>query len=122
MGEIIHNSNGDLEKYQFCQHPVSKAEISASMGKHGFSNISTGYATIDLAPDSSKHSVEIVETMIEVEQSVRIISFFSTHSDKTEKVVFRCKQKNTTSESAYTIKESSSGIYLFVNKFFGGIE
>lgn len=54
FGRNYHNSHGDLEKYQFCQHPVSDAEISASMGKHGFSNDLTGYSTIDLTFGSSK--------------------------------------------------------------------
>lgn len=44
---------------------MTEAQLPISMGKHGFTGITTGYAIIDLTPDDPKYSASIAEQMIE---------------------------------------------------------
>lgn len=87
------NANDDLEKYQVCQYPMSEAEIPASMEEHGFSDVSTGYAIIDLTPDNSKYPAPMAEAMIEADRQCALEAIFATHSDKTDEVVSAVNKK-----------------------------
>lgn len=51
--------------YQVCRYPMTEAQLPASMEQNGFSNVSTGYAVIDLTPDAPKYSKDMAEAMIE---------------------------------------------------------
>lgn len=53
-----------IEKYSVCKYPMSEAELPIAMEKYGFSDIRTGYATIDLTPDNPKFSAALAHDMI----------------------------------------------------------
>lgn len=53
-----------LEKYSVCKYPMSESELPIAVGKYGFSDIRTGYATIDLTPDNPKFSTAMAHDMI----------------------------------------------------------
>ncbi|MDE6658860.1 MAG: methyltransferase domain-containing protein [Eubacterium sp.] len=56
--------DNSMEKYAVCKYPMSEAELPVAMKKHGFSDIRTGYATIDLTPDNPKFSDTLAHNMI----------------------------------------------------------
>lgn len=53
-----------LETYSVCQYPMSEAEMPIAMEKHGFRDIRTGFATIDLTPDNPKFNSGLACDMI----------------------------------------------------------
>lgn len=53
-----------IDRYSVCKYPMSEAEMPASMAMNGFSNIGTGFATIDLTPDNPKYSASLAQAMI----------------------------------------------------------
>ena len=57
-----------LETYSVCQYPMSEAEMPIAMEKHGFRDIRTGFATIDLTPDNPKFNSELACDMINAER------------------------------------------------------
>ncbi len=58
--------------YQVCQYPMSEAEIPVSMEQNGFTDVTTGYAVIDLTPDAPKYSAEMAEAMIEAQRQTSL--------------------------------------------------
>lgn len=80
------NDQDETEKYQVCRFPMSEAEIPASMEKHGFINVSTGYAIIDLTPDDPKYPAPMAEAMIEADRQCALEAIVLTHSKNTESV------------------------------------
>ena len=52
------------DRFSVCKYPMSESEMPVSMAKHGFSNISTGFATIDLTPDNPKYPTSLALDMI----------------------------------------------------------
>lgn len=53
-----------MERFAVCQYPMSEAEMPAAMIEYGFSDVSTGFATIDLTPDDPKFSASLAIEMI----------------------------------------------------------
>ena len=53
-----------MGKYSVCKYPMSEAQLPAAMEQYGFSDIKTGYATIDLTPDDPKFSNALALDMI----------------------------------------------------------
>lgn len=53
-----------MDRFAVCKYPMSEAEMPVAMSKYGFSNISTGFATIDLTPDNPKFSASLAVDMI----------------------------------------------------------
>ncbi len=62
----------ELKKYEVCQFPMTEAELPASMENNGFTNITTGYAVINLTPDSAEYSKQFAERIIEANRQVAI--------------------------------------------------
>ena len=87
------NVQDDMEKYQVCQFPMSEAEIPLSMQEHGFRNVSTGYALIDLTPDNEKYAAPMAEAMIEADRQCALEAIYSTHSDNTDEVIAAVNKK-----------------------------
>lgn len=85
--ENCPSANGELEKYGVCRFPMSEAELPASMERNGFSDVTTGYAIIDLTPDASKYSSQIAETMIEAMRQTDLEAIQSVHSSHAESVI-----------------------------------
>ena len=53
-----------MDRFAVCKYPMSEAEMPVSMAEYGFSDISTGFATIDLTPDNPKFSSSLARDMI----------------------------------------------------------
>lgn len=51
-------------RFAVCKYPMSEAEMPVVMSKYGFSNVSTGFAAIDLTPDNPKLSASLALDMI----------------------------------------------------------
>ena len=87
------NVQDDMEKYQVCQFPMSEAEIPLSMQEHGFRNVSTGYALIDLTPDNEKYVAPMAESIIEADRQCALEAINSTHSANTDEVIVAVNKK-----------------------------
>ena len=85
--ENIPEAESELEKYGVCQYPMTEAELPASMEENGFSNVTTGYAVIDLTPDARKYSSQLAELMIESKRQNDLEAIKSTHHECCEKVI-----------------------------------
>lgn len=85
--ESIPQSEDERERYGVCRYPMSEAELPASMEQNGFSDVTTGYAIIDLTPDASKYPAQMARAMIEAMRQGALEAIKSVHSDCAEKAV-----------------------------------
>lgn len=53
-----------MDRFAVCKYPMNEAEMPVVMSEYGFSNISTGFATIALTPDNPKFSAPLALDMI----------------------------------------------------------
>ena len=83
----------ELEKFQVCRFPMSEAELPASMEKFGFTDVSTGYAAINLTPDNPQYSKQFSEAIIEAGRQCALEAIYSTHSKDSEAVISAINQK-----------------------------
>lgn len=83
----IPQSEDKLEKYGVCRYPMSEAELPASMEHNGFSDVSSGYAIIDLTPDAPKYSDKMAKSMIEAMRQCALEAIQSVHSDCAKRVI-----------------------------------
>lgn len=60
------------EKYAVCRYLMSEAQLPATMTMYGFTNVRTGYATIDLTPDDPKYSVALAHDMIHASRATTL--------------------------------------------------
>lgn len=81
------NSENEREKYGVGRYAVSEAELAAGMERHGFENVTTGYAVIDLTPDDPKYSAPMAERMIEAQRQTNLEAIASAHSDQDAEAV-----------------------------------
>ena len=61
-------AEAEFEKYGVCRYPLSEAELAAAMERHGFVNVTTGYAIADLTPDDPKYPADLAMAMIEADR------------------------------------------------------
>ncbi len=87
------NDQDETEKYQVCRFPMSEAELPASMEKHGFINVSTGYVVIDLTPDDPRYPAHMAEAMIEADRQCALEAIGLTHSENAESVLSAVNDK-----------------------------
>ena len=85
--EGMPGGQDEMEKYGVCRFPMSEAELPASMELNGFTNVTTGYAVIDLTPDAPQYSGKMAEAMIEAKRQTDLEAIQSAHSEHTEKVI-----------------------------------
>ena len=85
--ESFPQSEDDFEKFSVCRFPKSESEIPASMEKNGFTNVTTGYAIVDLTPDAPKYSTKMAELMIEATRQNDIEAIQSVHSDHADEII-----------------------------------
>ena len=81
------DAESSLEAFQVCRYPMSESEIPASMEKHGFVHVTTGYAVIDLTPDDPKYPAPMAEAMIEAERQSDLDAIRSVRSADAEDVI-----------------------------------
>jgi len=60
----VNRLDDSLQKYAVCQYPMSESQLPLAMEKYGFQSVSTGYAAIDLTPDTPKYSPSMAKDMI----------------------------------------------------------
>ena len=72
---------------------MSEAELPASMEKFGFTDVSTGYAAINLTPDNPHYSKQFSEAIIEAGRQCALEAIYSTHSKDSEAVISAINQK-----------------------------
>lgn len=66
---------------------MTEAEIPASMEKNGFSEVTAGYAVIDLTPDAPKYPPNMAEAMIEAMRQSDLEAILRASSSGAEKAV-----------------------------------
>lgn len=91
--DSLPQSEDELKKYNVCQFPMSEAELPASMDSHGFIDVTTGFAIIDLTPDATKYSDKMAEAMIEAGRQSSLEAIRSAHSDHAEKAISAVNDK-----------------------------
>lgn len=79
--DSIPSSADESEIYGVCRFPMSEAELPASMEANGFTDVTTGYALIDLTPDSPKYPLSMSQAMIEADRQTNLEAIRSMHSD-----------------------------------------
>ena len=85
--ENIPEAESELEKYGVCQYPMTEAELPTSMEENGFSDVTTGYAVVDLTPDARKYSSQMAELMIEAKRQNDLEAIKSSYHEYDEKVI-----------------------------------
>ena len=91
--ETQPSAQDELEKFQVCRFPMTEAELPASMEKFGFTDVSTGYAAINLTPDNPHYSKQFSEAIIEAGRQCALEAIYSTHSKDSEAVISTINQK-----------------------------
>ena len=91
--DSLPQSEDELKKYNVCQFPMSEAELPALMESHGFIDVTTGFAIIDLTPDATKYSDKMAEAMIEAGRQSSLEAIRSAHSDHAEKAISAVNDK-----------------------------
>lgn len=86
-------SQDELERYGVCRYPMTEAELPASMERHGFRDVTAGYAIIDLTPDAAKYSRQMAEAMIDEGRQSSLEAIRSVHSDHAEQAISAVNRK-----------------------------
>jgi hypothetical protein len=66
---------------------MTEAELPTSMEENGFSDVTTGYAVVDLTPDARKYSSQMAELMIEAKRQNDLEAIKSSYHEYDEKVI-----------------------------------
>lgn len=65
FGERFMREDDSNERFAVCQYPLSEAELPLTMARHGFAQISSAFALIDLTPDHPRFPADVARDMIE---------------------------------------------------------
>lgn len=95
------DAESDFERYGVCRYPMSESELPLSMEKHGFGEVSTGYAVADLTPDDPKYPAEMAVAMIEADRKSDLESVFRADSDPDSRLLSIINEKYDTRISLY---------------------
>ena len=85
--ESLPETDDTFQRYGVGKYVVSEAELPASMERYGFSNVSTGYAVIDLTPDAPKYPPELAELMIESMRQNDLEAIQSVHAPGADRAI-----------------------------------
>lgn len=85
--EGIPRQEDELERYGVGRYHMSEAELPQSMEQNGFSDVTTGYAVIDLTPDAPKYPAAMAEGMIEAMRQGELEAIMSARSRHPEEAV-----------------------------------
>lgn len=85
--------SNDLERFGVGKYKLTEAELPAEMEKHGFSDVTTGYALIDLTPDAPKYSKQMAERMIEAHRQNDLEAILSVQSQNAQKAISAVNEK-----------------------------
>ena len=76
----VSQTDDVIERYGVGKYWLDEAGLPAAMERHGFSEVSTGYAVIDLTPDAPKYAPEMAEAMIEAMRENDLEAIASAHA------------------------------------------
>lgn len=82
----IRDKDHSMETYQVCKYPQNEQQHPALLSSMGFSNVSTGYAILDLTPDDPKYPDEMSLGMIEAERANDIDAILTVRRSLSEYV------------------------------------
>ena len=85
--ESVPQSEDVLEKLGVGKYRCSEAELPSAMERHGFADVTAGYALIDFTPDAPKYSSQMAETMIEAMRQNDLEAIRSMHSSDDGKAI-----------------------------------
>ena len=69
----------EWERYGVGRYHMDEAELPRSMEQNGFSDVTVGYALIDLTPDAARYPAAMAETMIEAMRRNDLEAIRSVH-------------------------------------------
>lgn len=85
--DSVSQAEDALETYGVGKYRLSEAALPASMERHGFAEVSCGYALVDLTPDAPKYSPQMAETMIEALRQNDLEALASMHSPHAQEAI-----------------------------------
>lgn len=85
--DSVSPSDDTFERYGVGKYWLSEAELPAAMEQYGFAEVSTGYAIIDLTPDSPKYAPAMEETMIGAMRANDLEAIASAHAPNAREAV-----------------------------------
>ncbi len=91
--ENAPQAEDSLEKLGVGKYRLSEAELPAVMEQNGFTDVTSGYALLDLTPDDPKYDSQIAETMIEALRQNDLEALQSMHSENAEKAIAAVQAK-----------------------------
>ncbi|MBO4235570.1 MAG: GNAT family N-acetyltransferase [Firmicutes bacterium] len=81
LWDSIPESENSIGNFGVGKFKLSEEVLPAMMESHGFKDVTTGYAVIDLTPDDPKYSPEFAETIIEEARQERLESIRSAQTE-----------------------------------------
>lgn len=119
--DSIADDENSLEKYGVGKYCMTELELPIAMARNGFTDISTGYAVIDLTPDNPKYSAKMAEDMINAERFSDIEAVHSTKSSQMAQVIDVINQKYDTRIDLYRKGEKQWDTSVSITMVIRGI-
>lgn len=95
-----------MDRFAVCKYPMSESEMPMSMAEYGFSNISTGFATIDLTPDNPKYSASLAFDMINANRQTALDAIESViHTMPEHFAIHELEEMKRLANEKYDIRE-----------------
>ena len=66
--ERVRQQDDILDRYAIAKYPMNEQELPLAMAAHGFTEITTGFVTLNLCPDHPRYSPEMARDMINAER------------------------------------------------------
>lgn len=64
----VQKHDDSMERFEVCKYPMTESQMPLSMAENGFTNISTGFAIIDLTPDNPRFPAPLALDMINAQR------------------------------------------------------
>lgn len=77
----------ERERLGVGRYHMSEAELPRSMEENGFTDVTVGYALIDLTPDAARYPAPMAEAMIEAMRQNDLEAIRSVHDPRAEKAL-----------------------------------
>ncbi len=89
--EKAERYDDSMDRFAVCKYPMSEAQMPAAMAEYGFSDVSTGFVTVDLTPDNPRFSTSFALDMINADRYAAL--------DAIESVMHTMPEQFTTQEA-----------------------
>ena len=91
--DSIPEEEGSFEQLRVRRFPMTEAELPACMERNGFTDVTTGFAVVDLTPDAPQYPKETAEAMIEAERQNDLEAIRSAHAEHDKAAVAAVNRK-----------------------------